>query len=79
MGLDENAFAIYKVVLTDSPGFSADESKSFNALFVQHSDFRWNDDQKSKLRTELYKVLRPKVGTGRMIEVTNRLLNIQRV
>ena len=27
LGLDENAFAIYKVVLTDSPGFNADESK----------------------------------------------------
>ncbi len=79
LGLDENAFAIYKVVLTDSPGYSADESKALDALFVQHSDYRWNDDQKSKLRTELYKALRPKVGTGKMIEVTNRLFNIQRV
>jgi len=79
LGLDENAFAIYKVVLTDSPGYSADESKTLDALFVQHSDYRWNDDQKSKLRTELYKALRPKVGTGKMIEVTNRLMNIQRV
>jgi type I restriction enzyme R subunit len=79
LGLDENTFAIYKVVLTDSPGFNADESNALNALFEQHSDYRWNDDQKSKLRTELYKALRPKVGTGRMIEVTNRLFNIQRV
>ena len=67
------------MVLTDSPGFSADESKTLNALFEQHSDYRWNDDQKSKLRTELYKALRPMVGTGKMIEVANRLLNIQRV
>lgn len=79
LGLDENTFAIYKIVVSDSPGFTSEESKTLNTLFEQHSDYRWNDDQKSRLRTELYKALRPKVGTGKMIEVTNRLFNIQRV
>jgi type I restriction enzyme R subunit len=79
LGLDENTFAVYKVVAVESPGCTPDEAKALSTLFDQHPDYRWNDEQKSKLRTELYKVLRPKVGTGKMIDVTNRLMNIQRV
>jgi hypothetical protein len=33
----------------------------------------------SELRKELYKVVRPLVGAGRMINVTNTLLKLQRV
>ena len=32
LGLDENAFAIYKVVLTDSPRFSADRIEGTQRL-----------------------------------------------
>lgn len=79
LGLDENTFAVYKVVAVDSPGCTPDEAKALSTLFEKHPDYRWNDEQKGKLRTELYKLLRPKVGTGKMIDVTNRLMNIQRV
>jgi hypothetical protein len=50
-----------------------------NALFEQFPDYRWNKQQESKLRTELYKTLRPLVGTEKMIELANRLLRLQRV
>jgi type I restriction enzyme, R subunit len=79
LGLDENTFAIYKSVSVVSPGFNGDESKRLNVLFETHPDFRWNRQQENQLRTELYKALRPLVGTGKMIEVANRLLKLQRV
>ena len=79
LGLDENTFAIYKTVVAVSPSSNGNESKTLNALFERHPDYRWDKQQESKLRTELYKALRPTVGTGKMIEVANRLLKLQRV
>lgn len=79
LGLDENTFAIYKTAVAASPGFSGEDSKVLNRLFEGHQDYRWDKQQESKLRTELYKSLRPIVGTGKMIEVANRLLKLQRV
>lgn len=79
LGLDENTFAIYKVISVASPGSDGDQSKALNALFEAHPDFRWNRQQENLLRTELYKTLRPLVGTGKMIELANRLLKLQRV
>jgi type I restriction enzyme R subunit len=79
LGLDENTFAIYKSVTVISPGFDGKQSRTLNALFDASPDYRWNKQQESKLRTELYKALRPLVGTEKMIHVANRLLKLQRV
>jgi type I restriction enzyme, R subunit len=79
MGLDENSFAIHKTVAEVDGGFDAKQAKGINALFDQCPDYRWNKQQESKLRTELYKTLRPLVGTGKMIDVANRLLRLQRI
>jgi type I restriction enzyme, R subunit len=79
LGLDENTFAIHKTVGETDNGFDAKQAKSINALFERFPDYRWNKQQESKLRTELYKTLRPLVGTEKMIEVANRLLRLQRV
>ncbi len=79
MGLDENSFAIHKTVADADNAFDAKQAKGINALFDQFPDYRWNKQQESKLRTELYKTLRPLVGTGKMIEVSNRLLRLQRI
>lgn len=79
LGLDENTFAIYKTVAVASLGSDGMEAKALNALFEKLPDFRWNKDQERKLRTELYKALRPLVGTEKMIEVVNQLLRLQRV
>ena len=77
LGLDENSFAIHKTVGETDNGFDAKQAKGINALFEQFPDYRWNKQQESKLRTELYKTLRPHVGTGKMIDVANRLLKLQ--
>lgn len=79
LGLDENTFAIHKTVGETNDGFDAKRAKGINALFEQFPDYRWNKQQESKLRTELYKTLRPLVGTEKMIEVANRLLRLQRI
>jgi type I restriction enzyme, R subunit len=59
LGLDENSFAIHKTVAEADNGFDAKRAKDINALFEQFSDYRWNKQQESKLRTELYKTLQP--------------------
>jgi type I restriction enzyme R subunit len=79
LGLDENSFAIHKTVAEVDSGFDSKQAKGINALFDQCPDYRWNKQQESKLRTELYKTLRPLVGTGKMIDVANRLLRLQRI
>ncbi len=79
LGLDENTFAIHKTVGEMDNGFDSKQAKGINSLFEQFPDYRWNKQQESKLRTELYKTLRPLVGTEKMIEVANRLLRLQRV
>jgi len=79
LGLDENTFAIHKTVGEIDKGFDAKQANGVNALFEQFPDYRWNKQQESKLRTELYKSLRPLVGTEKMIELANRLLRLQRV
>jgi type I restriction enzyme R subunit len=79
MGLDENSFAIQKTVAEVDSGFDAKQAKGINALFDQCPDYRWNKQHESKLRTELYKTLRPLVGTEKMIDVANRLLRLQRI
>jgi type I restriction enzyme, R subunit len=79
LGLDQNTFAIYKTVTVVSPASDGAQAKALNALFEQRPDFRWNKQQEAGLRTELYKMLRPLVGTEKMIDVANRLLKLQRV
>jgi len=79
LGLDENSFAIFKIVGAADDGFNAKQAKALNALFEQFPDYRWNKQQESKLRTALYKALRPLVGTGKMIEVANNLMRLQRI
>ena len=79
LGLDENSFAIHKTVGETDNGFDAKQAKGINTFFERFPDYRWNKQQESKLRTELYKTLRPLVGTEKMIEVANRLLRLQRI
>jgi len=79
LGLDANTFAIYKTVSVAFPGSDGTQAKALNALFDALPDYRWNKQQESKLRTELYKTLRPLVGTAKMIDVANQLLRLQRV
>ncbi len=47
--------------------------------FERFPEHAWDQGQKSALRAELFKVLRPIVGREKMIEATNTLLKLQRI
>lgn len=79
MGVDQNTFAIFTALKPYAKDLTAKQAIEINLLFLKYPDFQWNEQQKSKLRTELYKALRPIVGAKNMIELTNTLLKLARV
>jgi type I restriction enzyme, R subunit len=78
LGLDENAFAIYSVLRPPVSAATPAQAQAINALFAAHPDYAWDAEQGRVLRTSLYKVLRPLVGS-RMTDVANSLLRLRRV
>lgn len=79
LGIDENTFAIYTTLKSAVPYVPVENAQSLNVLFDLHPDFQWNEQQKAKLRAELYKILLPSVGEEKMIEIANSILNLRRV
>lgn len=79
MGTAENTFAIFKALQAVVPDFQAAQATAINALFARFPVSQWDDQQKSRLRAELYKALRPMVGAAKLIEITNTLLRLQGV
>jgi hypothetical protein len=77
--LDANGFAIYTALEATSPAVTPAQAQVINGLFWQHPDCRWDGQQESALRAELYKVLRPIVGAGQMVAATDALLRLERV
>jgi type I restriction enzyme R subunit len=78
LGLDDNAFAVYETLKQFLSDATVDQAKEINAVFLKYADYAWNEQQKSDLKTELYKVLRPLAGKD-FIEVTKKLMKVQRV
>lgn len=79
LSVDENTFAIYTVLKPLATGSSAEQAQGINDLFASFPDYMWNEQQKARLRAELYKVLRPLVGLDKMIAVAHTLIRLQRV
>ena len=81
LGVDENTYAIYTVLrlVVDNKKDAVVTAKDINSLFTRFHDYQWDGKQGSELRIELYKMLRPVVGSAKMIEVTNTLMMLQRV
>lgn len=77
--VDENTFAIYTALRPVGNGLKPEQASDINDLFTRYPNYGWNEMQKSKLRAELYKTLRPLVGLDKMIDVANTLLKLQRV
>ena len=77
--LDANGFAIYTALEATTPAVTPAQAQAINGLFRQHPDYRWDGQQESALRAELYKVLRPIVGAGQMVAAANALLRLERV
>lgn len=79
LDVDENTYAIHTVLKLAVEDLTVDQAREINVIFTRFPDYQWNEQQKSELRKELYKVVRPLVGASRMINVTNTLLKLQRV
>jgi type I restriction enzyme, R subunit len=78
--LDANGFAIYTALeATKSAVTPRPQAQAINGLFGQHPDYRWNGQQESALRADLYKVLRPIVGAGQMVAAANAMFRLERV
>ena len=79
MDLDENAYAVYKVLEGYAETIRPEQVRAFNRVFDQFSDYQWNEHQSSQLRRMFYLTLRPIVGAANLIEATNALLKLERI
>ena len=79
LDVDENTFAIYRQLKPDVPQLSVENATTLNTLFTRFPDFQWNEQEKGRLRTELYKTLRPLVPPAKLITTANALLRLHRV
>lgn len=79
LNVDPNTFALHMVLKQHDGGYEVDSAKEINTLFETYSDYQWNEQQRGQLRLQLYKILRPMVGSEKMIEVANSLMKLQRV
>ena len=79
MNLDENAYAVYKVLEGYTETIRSEQARDLNRVFDQFSDYRWDTHQNSQLRRMFYLTLRPIVGAENLIEATNALLKLERI
>lgn len=79
LDLDENAYAVYKILQGYADDISTGQARNVNSIFDQYPDYQWNEQQASKLRRRFYVALRPIVGASNLVATTNALLDLQRV
>lgn len=79
LNLDENTFAIYTTLKLIVGNLTVQQAQDINNLFGRFPDYQWDEQQKSRLRTELYRMMRQIVGADKLIAVTNTLLKLQRI
>ena len=53
LNLDDNAYAIYKVLQGYADDISTGHARNLNSIFDQYPDYQWNEQQASQLRTEI--------------------------
>lgn len=77
--IDENTFAIYTVLKSSGEKIDVAHAKEINGIFERYPDYHWDQQQRSNLRAELYKVVRKVAGKDGMIAMTNELMKLRRV
>ena len=77
LGLSANGFAVYTALRAFKGDLTADQARPIDALFAGFPDYKWNQQQSSALRAQLYMTLKPLVGTN-FIKATNALMNVRR-
>lgn len=79
LGLDENSFAVFTALRAISEECKPSDATEINAVFERYPDYQWNQQERNKLRGDLYRLLLKIVGDKKMIDVANTLLKLQRV
>ncbi len=80
LGLDPNAFAIYTELKQTVPATTAQQAAAINEAFNGYPDYQWNEQQKVKLKADLYKLLYSLCGVVKSsIEITDKLLKLERI
>ena len=79
MDLDENAYAVYKIIEGYAGTIRPEQVRDLNRVFDQFPDYQWDVQKNGELRRMFYITLRPIVGAANLIEVTNALLNLERI
>ena len=59
LGLDLNAYAVYTVLKQVSEEVTPEQARTVDEVFDQFPDYEWDYHQTLRLRTQLYKRLRP--------------------
>ena len=80
LDLDHNAYAVYKVLQEVTEEVTPEQARSVNEVFDQFPDYEWDYHQTLRLRTQLYKRLRPivTVEKEKLIKIASRLIARER-
>jgi type I restriction enzyme R subunit len=78
LGLDENSFAIYSLLKSETGQLQPDQAREINSIFASYPDYRWDEKQEQRLRAKLYKLMLPIVGQQKLTDLTDDLLRLRR-
>ena len=81
MDLDENTFAIYRVLKNAVAAITPEQARGVDQVFTQYPNYQWDAHEEKELRATLYQTLVPTVGMDNienLIETTNTLLRLER-
>ena len=77
-GFDLNTFTIYWVLKQAGASEPEKAAPLIDAAFGRFPSYLYNAGHRRHLKAELYKVLLPAVGKGRMVELAEQILRLQR-
>ena len=80
MNLDENAYAVYKVLEGYAENIRPEQAQALNKVFGEFPDYQWDEHQNSQLRIRLYRTLIAITQTNDdRIQAANALLKLERI
>ena len=77
--LDENAYAIYKVLKNADDNVTPEQARDLSKAFDNFPDYKWDPAVERALRWMLILALKPHIGTENLIELTNALMKLERI
>lgn len=78
MGLTENAYGVFLLVRQYTDSVISEQAKQIDDVVERHPEFGWDLDQQRSLRNELYRLVRPWVGS-KMVELVNKIMGLVRL